>query len=118
MLWLSSVRLLRIVSTARKLAVNYFDNEDKSVLNTTMMNLLVDPSAPQEIPCGSTVNIADYEFGYVDLVSPGWPDGYSNNVRCDWTVTAEPGMVVKAEAIEWEVNNNLSETSMNELLWW
>ena len=75
--------------------------------------LLVDPSAPQELPCGTTVSIADYEFGYVDLVSPGWPDGYSNNVRCDWTVTAEPGMVVKAEAIEWEINNDLSKTLKN-----
>ena len=63
----------------------------------------MDPSAPQQIPCGSTVELANYQFGYVDIVSPGWPDRYDNNVRCDWTVRAEDGMVVSAEAIEWEV---------------
>lgn len=58
--------------------------------------------------CNQEVALMDSQNSSYDFSSPGWPDGYQDNLRCSWIFTSPPGthLVMRILSMDLEESTN------------
>lgn len=64
--------------------------------------------------CTKEVGLMDVHNNTYDFTSPGWPDGYDNNLACTWVFTSPPGthLVFKINTMDLEETSDCTADSL------